>query len=142
MSKVRPISGFPEWLPGERIVEQHFLDVIRETFELHGFASIRTRAVEPIERLSSLGEDTDKEIYAISRLAGGIEGIDEKSPGSRLGLHFDLTVPFARYVLENAGKLTFPFRRYQIQPVWRGERPQEGRYREFLQCDIDIVDVG
>ena len=142
MSKVRPISGLPEWLPGERIVEQHFLDVIRETFELHGFASIRTRAVEPIERLSSLGEDTDKEIYAISRLAGGIEGIDEKSPGSRLGLHFDLTVPFARYVLENAGKLTFPFRRYQIQPVWRGERPQEGRYREFLQCDIDIVDVG
>src|SRR5665647_2357091 len=142
MSKVRPISGFPEWLPNERIVEQHFLDVIRETFELHGFASIQTRAVEPIERLSSLGEDTDKEIYAISRLAGGIEGIDEKSPSSRLGLHFDLTVPFARYVLENAGKLTFPFRRYQIQPVWRGERPQEGRYREFLQCDIDIVDVG
>src|SRR5665811_1170576 len=142
MSKVRPISGFPEWLPSERIVEQHFLDVIRETFELHGFASIRTRAVEPIERLSSLGEDTDKEIYAVSRLAAGMEGIDEKSPSSRLGLHFDLTVPFARYVLENAGKLTFPFRRYQIQPVWRGERPQEGRYREFTQCDIDIVDVG
>jgi len=95
--------------------------------------------VEPIERLSSLGEDTDKEIYAISRLA---DGMDDSSPSSRLGLHFDLTVPFARYVLENAGKLTFPFRRYQIQPVWRGERPQEGRYREFIQCDIDIVDVG
>lgn len=142
MSKVRPISGFPEWLPSERIVEQHFLDVIRETFELHGYASIRTRAVEPIERLTSLGEDTDKEIYAVSRLAAGMEGIDEKSSSSRLGLHFDLTVPFARYVLENAGKLTFPFRRYQIQPVWRGERPQEGRFREFLQCDIDIVDVG
>ena len=142
MSKVRPISGFPEWLPSERIVEQHFLDVIRETFELHGFASIQTRAVEPIERLSSLGEDTYKEIYAISRLAAGAEGTDATSPGSRLGLHFDLTVPFARYVLENAGKLTFPFRRYQIQPVWRGERPQEGRYREFVQCDIDIVDIG
>ena len=56
-----------------------------------------------------------------------------------LALHFDLTVPFARYVLENAGKLEFPFRRYQIQKVWRGERPQEGRYREFLQADIDIV---
>ena len=139
MSKVRPISGFPEWLPGERIVEQHFLDVIRETFELHGFASIQTRAVEPIERLSSQGEDTDKEIYAISRLAGGA---DESSRESRLGLHFDLTVPFARYVLENAGQLTFPFRRYQIQQVWRGERPQEGRFREFTQCDIDIVDVG
>jgi histidyl-tRNA synthetase len=141
MSKVRPISGFPEWLPTERIVEQHFLDVIRETFELHGFASIQTRAVEPIERLSSMGEDTDKEIYAISRLAG-IDDRGDSSPSSRLGLHFDLTVPFARYVLENAGKLAFPFRRYQIQPVWRGERPQEGRYREFIQCDIDIVDVG
>ncbi len=139
MSKVRPISGFPEWLPSERIIEQHFLDVIRETFELHGFASIQTRAVEPIERLSSQGEDTDKEIYAISRLAGGLES---SSRDPKLGLHFDLTVPFARYVLENAGKLTFPFRRYQIQPVWRGERPQEGRYREFTQCDIDIVDVG
>ncbi|MEO6143622.1 MAG: histidine--tRNA ligase [Dermatophilaceae bacterium] len=142
MSKVRPISGFPEWLPSERIVEQHFLDVIRETFELHGFASIQTRAVEPIERLSSQGEDTDKEIYAISRLAGGVEGGADSSPGSRLGLHFDLTIPFARYVLENAGKLTFPLRRYQIQSVWRGERPQEGRFREFTQCDIDIVDVG
>ena len=139
MSKVRPISGFPEWLPGERIIEQHFLDVIRETFELHGFASIQTRAVEPIERLSSQGEDTDKEIYAISRLAAGSEA---SSRDPKLGLHFDLTVPFARYVLENAGKLTFPFRRYQIQPVWRGERPQEGRYREFTQCDIDIVDAG
>ena len=138
MSKVRPISGFPEWLPSERIIEQHFLDVIRETFELHGFASIQTRAVEPIERLSSQGEDTDKEIYAVSRLAAGS---DASSRDPKLGLHFDLTVPFARYVLENAGKLTFPFRRYQIQPVWRGERPQEGRYREFTQCDIDIVDV-
>jgi histidyl-tRNA synthetase len=138
VSKVRPISGFPEWLPSERIIEQHFLDVIRETFELHGFASIQTRAVEPIQRLSNLGEDTDKEIYAISRLAAGS---DASSRDPKLGLHFDLTVPFARYVLENAGKLTFPFRRYQIQPVWRGERPQEGRYREFTQCDIDIVDV-
>jgi len=139
VSKVRPISGFPEWLPSERIIEQHFEDVIRQTFELHGFASIQTRAVEPVERLSSQGEDTDKEIYAISRLGAGPEA---SSRDAKLGLHFDLTVPFARYVLENAGKLTFPFRRYQIQPVWRGERPQEGRFREFTQCDIDIVDVG
>jgi histidyl-tRNA synthetase len=142
VSKVRPISGFPEWLPAERIIEQHFLDVIRETFELHGFASIQTRAVEPIERLSSQGEDTDKEIYAISRLAGGADASSASSREPKLGLHFDLTVPFARYVLENAGKLTFPFRRYQIQQVWRGERPQEGRYREFTQCDIDIIDAG
>ena len=135
--RVTPISGFPEYLPADRIVEQRFLDVIRETFELHGFASVETRSIEPIDRLSAQGEDADKEIYAVSRLAGGASD-DE----SRWGLHFDLTVPFARYVLENAGRLQFPFRRYQIQKAWRGERPQEGRYREFTQADIDVVDVG
>jgi histidyl-tRNA synthetase len=140
MSKVTPISGFPEWLPADRIVEQHFIDTIRETFELHGFASIETRAVEPVERLSNQGEDADKEIYAVRRLAAGADDRDDAGPG--LGLHFDLTVPFARYVVENAGRLVFPFRRYQIQKVWRGERPQEGRYREFTQADIDIVDAG
>jgi histidyl-tRNA synthetase len=137
MSRVTPISGFPEFLPAERIVEQYFLDTIRETFELHGFASIETRAVEPIERLSNQGEDADKEIYAVRRLGAAAD--DE---GTGLGLHFDLTVPFARYVLENSGKLSFPFRRYQIQRVWRGERPQEGRFREFTQADIDVVGDG
>ncbi|MBE7162183.1 MAG: histidine--tRNA ligase [Williamsia herbipolensis] len=136
MSRISPISGFPEYLPAERIVEQHVLDVIRSTFELHGFCSIETRSIEPIERLSAQGADTDKEIYALSRLAGG------ESEPARWGLHFDMTVPFARYVVENAGKLQFPFRRYQIQKAWRGERPQEGRYREFTQADIDIVDAG
>jgi histidyl-tRNA synthetase len=134
-AKVTPISGFPEYLPAERIVEQRFLDVIRETFELHGFASIETRSIEPVDRLLGKGGDADKEIYAVSRLAGDDED-------ARWGLHFDLTVPFARYVLENAGKLQFPFRRYQIQKAWRGERPQEGRYREFVQADIDVVDAG
>jgi len=137
-AKVTPISGFPEYLPAERIVEQHFLDVIRETFELHGYPSIETRAVEPVDRLLGKGGDADKEIYAVSRLAAD-EGEGNEA---ELGLHFDLTVPFARYVLENAGRLSFPFRRYQIQKVWRGERPQEGRYREFTQADIDVVDVG
>lgn len=137
-AKVTPISGFPEYLPAERIVEQHFLDVIRETFELHGYPSIETRAVEPVDRLLGKGGDADKEIYAVSRLAAD-EG---EGSEAELGLHFDLTVPFARYVLENSGKLSFPFRRYQIQKVWRGERPQEGRYREFTQADIDVVDVG
>jgi histidyl-tRNA synthetase len=131
---VTPISGFPEYLPADRIVEQRFLDVIRETFERYGFSSIETRSVEPIERLSAQGEDADKEIYAVSRLGG-------EDDEARWGLHFDLTVPFARYVVENAGRLSFPFRRYQIQKAWRGERPQEGRYREFTQADIDVVDV-
>ena len=134
-TKVMPISGFPEYLPAERIVEQRFLDVIRETFELHGFSSIETRSIEPVDRLLGKGGDADKEIYAVSRLAGDDED-------ARWGLHFDMTVPFARYVLENAGKLSFPFRRYQIQKAWRGERPQEGRYREFTQADIDVVDTG
>ncbi len=134
MSKIAPISGFPEYSPAQRIVEQRFLDVIRETFELHGFASIETRSIEPVERLRSQGEDADKEIYGVRRLA-------EEETDARWGLHFDLTVPFARYVLENAGRLEFPFRRYQIQKSWRGERPQEGRYREFTQADIDVVDV-
>jgi len=143
MPHVTPISGFPEFLPGDRIIEQQVLDRLREVFELHGFASMETRAVEPMSQLARKGE-MDKEIYLIRRLHA-----DEPSGSSRdddrsdeLGLHFDLTVPFARYVLENAGHLQFPFRRYQIQKVWRGERPQEGRYREFGQADIDIVGAG
>ncbi|WP_084071978.1 histidine--tRNA ligase [Knoellia sinensis] len=138
--KVTKLSGFPEYLPAERIVEQHFLDIIRETFELHGFTSLETRAVEPVERLLGKGGDADKEIYGVTRLAQRPE--DRKDSEAELGLHFDLTVPFARFVLENAGKLAFPYRRYQIQKVWRGERPQEGRYREFTQADIDVVDIG
>jgi histidyl-tRNA synthetase len=134
MSKPTPISGFPEWLPPQRMIEQYVLDRIRTTFELYGFAPLETRAVEPLDQLLRKGE-TSKEVYVIRRLHDEGGGGDE-----RLGLHFDLTVPFARYVLENAGRLQFPFRRYQIQKVWRGERPQEGRYREFLQADIDIVD--
>ncbi|BFU43745.1 histidine--tRNA ligase [Krasilnikovia sp. MM14-A1004] len=131
-----PISGFPEWLPSQRMIEQYVLDKIRATFELYGFAPLETRAVEPLDQLLRKGE-TSKEVYVLRRLQE-----DPAAPGGddALGLHFDLTVPFARFVLENAGKLQFPFRRYQIQKVWRGERPQEGRYREFLQADIDVVD--
>jgi histidyl-tRNA synthetase len=141
MSRIAPLSGFPEFLPAERLAEQHVLDVIRRTFELHGYASIETRAVEPVERLLGKGGDADKEIYGIHRLAADTDG-RAGSRDAELGLHFDLTVPFARYVLENAGKLQFPFKRHQIQRVWRGERPQEGRYREFTQADIDVVDIG
>jgi histidyl-tRNA synthetase len=134
MSKPTPISGFPEWLPPQRMIEQYVIEQIRSTFELYGFAPVETRAVEPLDQLLRKGE-TSKEIYVLRRLQE-----DQTADDSALGLHFDLTVPFARYVLENAGRLQFPFRRYQIQKVWRGERPQEGRYREFLQADIDIVD--
>ncbi len=142
-TKVAPLSGFPEFLPADRIAEQHVLDIIRRTFELHGFASIETRAVEPVERLLGKGGDADKEIYAVTRLAADRSEASSGQDGTHeLGLHFDLTVPFARYVVENAGRLQLPFRRYQIQKVWRGERPQEGRYREFTQADIDVIDAG
>ncbi len=134
MARPRPLSGFPEWLPSGRIVEQHVLDVLRRTFELHGFAGIETRAVEPVDQLLRKGE-TSKEVYLLRRLQVDPDAVDR----DQLGLHFDLTVPFARYVLENAGHLSFPFRRYQIQKVWRGERPQDGRFREFVQADIDVV---
>jgi histidyl-tRNA synthetase len=142
MARPSPLSGFPEWLPDGRVVEQHVLDTLRRTFELHGFAGIETRAVEPLDQLLRKGE-TSKEIYVLRRLQE--EDAPERERGDRergLGLHFDLTVPFARYVLENAGRLHFPFRRYQIQKVWRGERPQEGRFREFVQADVDVVGAG
>ncbi|MEQ6901218.1 histidine--tRNA ligase [Nocardioides sp. YIM 152588] len=132
-AKPTPLSGFPELLPAQRVVEQQVIDILRRTFELHGFAGIETRAVEPLDQLLRKG-DTSKEVYVLRRLQ------EESAEGhAGMGLHFDLTVPFARYVLENAGKLEFPFRRYQIQKVWRGERPQEGRYREFLQADVDVI---
>ncbi len=129
-----PISGFPEWLPPQRIIEQQVLDRIRSTFELYGYASLETRAVEPLDTLLSKGE-TSKEVYLLHRL----QEEEGAKRDDQLGLHFDLTVPFARFVTEFHGKLQFPFKRYQIQKVWRGERPQEGRYREFLQADIDVV---
>jgi histidyl-tRNA synthetase len=134
VNRPKPLSGFPEYTPEARIVEQFVLDRLRETFELHGFASIETRAVEPLDRLAKQGE-IDKEVYTVQRLHA------DPHESADLGLHFDLTVPFARYVLENAHQLAFPFRRYQIQKVWRGERPQEGRYREFTQADVDIVNA-
>ena len=128
------LSGFPEWLPEGRLVELEVLDTVREVFELHGFTPLETRSVEPVDVLLRKGE-IDKEVYAVRRLQA--EAGDEDS----LALHFDLTVPFARFVVENSARLDFPLRRYQVQKVWRGERPQEGRFREFTQADIDIVDV-
>lgn len=134
MASITAIKGFPEWLPQQRLIEQQMLDRIRRKYELFGYVPIETRAVEPLEYLTSKGGDADKEIYVLRRLHATA---DEEGPG--LGLHFDLTVPFARYVVQNRGKLSFPFRRYQIQKVWRGERPQDGRFREFYQCDADVI---
>ncbi|MDR3107737.1 MAG: ATP phosphoribosyltransferase regulatory subunit, partial [Bifidobacteriaceae bacterium] len=138
MARPRPVSGFPEWLPPGRAVERHLIDTLARVFALHGFVEIETRAVEPLADLLRKGE-TSKEVYVLRRLQDADQtGYDAKT----LGLRFDLTVPLARYVLENAGQLDFPFKRYQIQKVWRGERPQEGRFREFIQADLDVIGLG
>ena len=129
------VSGFPEWLPEQRMVELKWMDDIRRIFESYGFCSIETPSVEEIEALLAKGE-ADKEIYAVKRLQ-----MDNEADEPRLGLHYDLTVPLARYVTEHFHDLVFPFKRYQMQRAWRGERPQEGRYREFYQCDIDVINL-
>ena len=137
--KPKAISGYPEWLPEQRAIEIKWLDKLRKLFESYGYCSIETSAVEEIPVLTSKGESADKEIYTISRLAAEDSEKETKSKKNKLGLHYDLTVPFARYVAQNFSKIDFPFKRYQIQKVWRGERPQEGRFREFYQCDIDVI---
>ena len=138
--KPRPVSGFPEWLPEVRMVEQQWLDHIRRVFESYGYCSIETPAVEELAVIQAKGgdgaADVDKEVYVIERLHK-----EEGDKEARLALHFDQTVPLARYVAQNFNELTFPFKRYQMQKVWRGERPQSGRFREFYQCDIDVINV-
>jgi histidyl-tRNA synthetase len=139
MEKVRPalLKGFDqEFLPAEQLQFNALVERIRRTFELFGFLPIETPSAERKEILTSKG-GMEKEIYAITRLAGD----PQDTESSRGALHFDLTVPLARYVAMREHQLAFPFRRYQIQRVWRGENPQanKGRFREFYQCDIDII---
>ncbi len=131
------MSGFPELMPEEQIAFNRCFSIIRNTFERFGFSPIETPAVERKEILTSKGAD-DKEIYALARLAAGAG----EDPNTEFALHFDLTVPLARYVAQHKDKLVFPFRRYQMQKVWRGERPAKGRYRELYQCDIDVIGRG
>lgn len=134
--KPKPVSGYPEWLPEERLIEQQWFDHIRKIFESYGFCSIETPSVEELDVLRAKGE-VDKEIYVLERL----HKEDDNDSEARLALHFDQTVPLARYVAQHFNDLVFPFKRYQIQRVWRGERPQAGRFREFYQCDIDVINV-
>jgi histidyl-tRNA synthetase len=132
MTKVTSISGFPEWLPEEKLFEERLIAQIRSLYESFGYTPIETPAVELIATLASKGV-VEKEIYSVRRLRG------EAGEEAEWGLHFDLTVPLARYVAQHAHNLTFPFRRYQVQKVWRGDRPQRGRFREFYQFDIDVI---
>src|SRR5947208_3803495 len=140
MKKVKPalLKGFDqEFLPHEQLQFNALVELIRRNFERFGFLPIETPSAERIEVLTSKG-GAEKEIYALKRLAATAEEDEAAAKGA---LRFDLTVPLARYVAMRERELAFPFRRYQIQRVWRGETPQarKGRFREFYQCDIDII---
>jgi len=130
------ISGFPEYLPQQQLAFNAIVGKIAHVYQSFGFAPLETAAVERVETLTSKGIDS-KEVYALRRLNAEGESGDKD-----IALRFDLTVPLARYVAQNYSELTFPFRRYQVQPVWRGERAQKGRYRQFHQFDIDTVADG
>ena len=139
MKKIKPalLRGFDqEYLPQEQLQFNALLDLVRRSFELYGFLPIETPSAERREVLTSKG-GVEKEIYALTRLAEA----DDDEAATKGALRFDLTVPLARYVAMRERELAFPFRRYQIQRVWRGETPQarKGRWREFYQCDIDII---
>ncbi len=135
MSKQQSISGFPEYLPNEQLYFNQLKDSIVHSFEKYGFSPMETPAVEKITTLLSKG-GIDQEVYSVKRYH------DQTANPAELALRFDLTVPLARYVAQHFADLVFPFRRYQIAPVWRGERAQAGRYRQFYQCDIDIIGDG
>src|SRR3954466_334336 len=154
MSKPSLPQGTRDFGPEVVRKRQYIFNTIRSVFELYGFQPLETPAMENLETLmGKYGEEGDKLIFKI--LNNGLdnpskyqqaredfekvlEGKNVKSITER-ALKYDLTIPFARYVAMNQGQLSFPFKRYQIQPVWRADRPQRGRYREFYQCDADVV---
>lgn len=125
---LQPLKGFRDFLPSEARKRQYALKIIRDTFELFGFEPLETPALERQELLlGKYGEEADKMVYTFS-----------DQGGRKIGLKYDQTVPIARVIAAYRNNLGLPFMRYQIQPVWRAENPQKGRFREFLQCDIDI----
>ncbi len=131
----RTPPGTLELLPREQMVFQHMLDAIRRGFERFGFVPIETPVFEMKDvLLTKSGGETEKQVYFVQSTGGMQQGHE-----ADLALRFDLTVPLARYVAEHEHDLAFPFRRYQIQRVYRGERAQRGRFREFYQCDIDVI---
>jgi histidyl-tRNA synthetase len=131
----RTPPGTLELLPREQMVHQHMIDVIRAGFERFGFVPVETPVFEMKDvLLTKSGGETEKQVYFVQSTGGLQQGHD-----ADLALRFDLTVPLARYVAEHERDLAFPFRRYQIQRVYRGERAQKGRFREFYQCDIDVI---
>jgi histidyl-tRNA synthetase len=139
----RTPPGVLELLPPQQLAFQRMLDTIRRGFERFGFLPVETPVFELTNvLLTKSGGETEKQVYFVQStgsLGSGSSARQAEGELPELALRFDLTVPLARYVAEHEAKLNFPFRRYQIQRVYRGERPQKGRYREFYQCDIDVV---
>src|SRR3989344_9586614 len=130
--KITPqiLKGFRDFLPIEAMKRQYVINIIRKTFELYGFEPLETPAIEYLEVFTgNIGED-EKLFYKF-----------EDSGGRKVALRYDQTVPTCRLIAQYPDKITLPFKRYQIQTVWRAEKPQKGRYREFLQCDADIFGV-
>lgn len=144
-------KGTRDFSPIEMARRNYIFDTIREVFKLYGFKQIETPAMENLSTLmGKYGEEGDKLLFKILNSGDFLRGADKRlvenddyvhltSQISEKGLRYDLTVPFARYVVQHRNELQFPFKRFQIQPVWRADRPQKGRYREFYQCDADIV---
>ena len=144
-------KGTRDFSAAEVQKRQHIMNVLREAFELRGFDPIETPSFENLETLTGkYGEEGDRLIFKILRSGdftskiddGAWAGKDPKTLGAKVAdkaLRYDLTVPFARYVVQHQNEIAFPFKRYQMQPVWRADRPQKGRFREFYQCDADVV---
>jgi len=144
-------KGTRDFSPIEMVRRNYIFDVIKKSFKKYGFQQIETPAMENLSTLvGSGGEESDKLIFKILNSGDYLAKVDKETLSSQnsslithhiseKALHYDLTVPFARYVVQNQNDITFPFRRFQIQPVWRADRPQKGRYREFYQCDADII---
>ena len=138
-------KGTRDFSPMEMMRRQYIFDTVKRVFRTYGFAPLETPAMENLSTLlGKYGDEGDKLLFKIlnsGEYAAGLSD-DEVRQASKIcekGLRYDLTVPFARYVVQHQGELTFPFKRYQIQPVWRADRPQKGRYREFYQCDVDVI---
>ncbi|MEH2178358.1 histidine--tRNA ligase [Nostoc sp.] len=136
-------SGFPEFLPSEKRLELYLLDIIRRVFESYGFTPIETPAVERLEVLQAKGNQGDNIIYGIDPILPPNRQAERDKSGETgseaRALKFDQTVPLAAYIARHLNELTFPFARYQTDVVFRGERAKDGRFRQFRQCDIDVV---
>jgi histidyl-tRNA synthetase len=151
LSKPSIPKGTRDFSTEEMLKRDFIFDTIKQVFRLYGYQPIETPAMENLTTLlGKYGEEGDKLLFRILNSGDFLTGVSDleilKSDQSRLtsaicekGLRYDLTVPFARYVVQHRNEIVFPFKRYQIQPVWRADRPQKGRYREFFQCDVDVI---